>query len=161
MSIITLLLSSAMSLYQIIKFVHVFSVIIAVGFNFSYIVWMVKGKMEKEHLIFALRGIKFMDGKVANPCYGIILISGFSMAYIADYNILSVTWIFYPLILFGIMGILAFGLYSPTLKKQIVMLENNGMDTPQYKAIERRQMLLGGVLFALSVAIIAIMVIKP
>jgi uncharacterized membrane protein len=150
-----------MSLYQIIKFVHVFSVIIAVGFNFSYIVWMVKGKMEKEHLIFALRGIKFMDGKVANPCYGIILISGFSMAYIADYNILSVTWIFYPLILFGIMGILAFGLYSPTLKKQIVLLENNGMDTPQYKAIERRQMVLGGVLFALAVAIIAIMVIKP
>jgi uncharacterized membrane protein len=150
-----------MSLYQIIKFVHVFSVIIAVGFNFSYIVWMVKGKMEKEHLIFALRGIKFMDGKVANPCYGLILISGFSMAYIADYNILSVTWIFYPLILFGIMGILAFGLYSPTLKKQIVLLENNGMDTPQYKAIERRQMVLGGVLFALAVAIIAIMVIKP
>jgi uncharacterized membrane protein len=150
-----------MTLYQILKFIHVFSVIIAVGFNFSYIIWMVKGKMEKDHLLFALKGIKFMDGKVANPCYGLILISGFSMAYIADYNILSVTWIFYPLVLFGIMGILAFAVYSPTLKKQITTLEKRDMDTPEYRAIEKKQMIVGAILFALVVAIIAIMVIKP
>src|SRR5687767_4427202 len=88
-----------MTLYQILKFIHVFSAIIAVGFNFSYIIWMVKGKMEKDHLLFALRGVKFMDGKVANPCYALVLVSGFAMAYVADYNILSVTWILYPLIL--------------------------------------------------------------
>ena len=45
-----------MSLYQILKFIHVFAAIIAVGFNFSYIVWLVKGKMEKEHLLFSLKG---------------------------------------------------------------------------------------------------------
>jgi hypothetical protein len=150
-----------MTLYQVAKFVHVFSAIIAVGFNFSYIIWMVKGKIEKEHLIFALKGIKFMDGKVANPCYGLVLISGFTMAYEAGYNILSVTWILYPLIMFGIMGVLAFAVYSPTLKKQITMLEQDGMDTPAYKAIEKRQMALGGVLFTLAIAIIAMMVIKP
>lgn len=154
-------LGVAMSLYQTMKFIHIFAAIIAVGFNFSYIVWMVKGKMEKEHLIFALRGVKFMDDKVANPCYGLVLISGFSMAYIADYNILSVTWILYPLMLFGVMGILAFAIYSPTLKKQIAMLEKDGINTPQYKAMERKQMVLGGVLFTLAVAILAIMVIKP
>jgi hypothetical protein len=150
-----------MTLYQIIKFIHIFSVIIAVGFNFSYIIWMVKGKMEKNHLLFALRGIKFMDGKVANPCYGLILITGLTMAFIADYNILTVTWIFYPLLLFGIMGVLAFAVYSPTLKKQIVMLEKEDMDTPEYMAIEKKQMAVGGILFTLVVAIIAIMVIKP
>jgi hypothetical protein len=150
-----------MTLYQILKFIHVFSAIIAVGFNFSYIIWMVKGKIEKDHLLFALRGVKFMDGKVANPCYGLIMISGLTMAYIADYNIFSVTWIFYPLILFGIMGVLAFALYSPNLKKQIAILENQGDDTAEYKAIEKKQMVLGGILFTLAVSIIAIMVIKP
>lgn len=150
-----------MTLYQIVKFIHVFSVIIAVGFNFSYIIWMVKGKMEKDHLLFALRGIKLMDGKIANPCYGLILISGFTMAYIADYNILSVTWIFYPLVLFGIMGTLAFAVYSPTLKKQIALVENDGMDTQEYKTIEKKQMVVGAILFILAVSIIAIMVIKP
>ncbi len=150
-----------MTLYQIIKFIHVFAVIIAVGFNFSYIIWMVKGKMEKDHLLFALRGIKFMDGKVANPCYGLILISGLAMAHIAGYSILSVTWILYPLILFGIMGILAFAVYSPTLKKQITMLENDTMDTPEYKAIEKRQMGIGAILFVLALTIVGIMVIKP
>jgi len=150
-----------MTLYQILKFVHVFSVIIAVGFNFSYIIWMVKGKMEKHHLIFALRGIQFMDGKVANPCYGLTLISGLAMAHIAGYSILSVRWIFYPLILFGVMGVLAFAVYSPTLKKQIVMIENDAMDTPEYKVLEKKQMGIGAILFVLAVAIIAIMVIKP
>ena len=150
-----------MTLYQIVKFIHVFSVVIAVGFNFSYIIWMVKGKMEKDHLLFALKGIKFMDGKVANPCYGLILISGFTMAYIADYNILAVTWIFYPLVLFGIMGILAFAVYSPTLKKQIAILEKQDMDAPEYRAVEKKQMVVGAILFVLVVAIIAIMVIKP
>jgi hypothetical protein len=150
-----------MSFYQILKFIHVFAVIIAVGFNFSYIIWMVKGKMEKDHLIFALKGIRFMDGKVANPCYGLILISGLTMAYLAGYNILSVTWILYPLILFGIMGILAFAVYSPTLKKQISMLENDTMDTPEYKAIEKKQMGIGAILFLLAVTIVGMMVIKP
>jgi hypothetical protein len=150
-----------MTLYQVVKFIHVFSVIIAVGFNFSYIIWMVKGKMEKDHLLFALRGIRFMDGKVANPCYGLILITGLTMAYIADYNILSVTWIFYQLVLFGIMGVLAFAVYSPTLKKQIDTLERQDENSPGYRAMERKQMVVGAILFTLAVAIIAIMVIKP
>jgi hypothetical protein len=150
-----------MSLYQILKFVHVFAAIIAVGFNFSYIVWLVKGKMEKEHLLFSLRGIKLMDDRVANPCYGLALITGFSMTYVAGYNILEVSWILYPLILFGIMGILAFGFYSPTLRKQIKIVEKYGGDSPEYKAIEKRQMFIGVTLFVLAVAVVAIMVIKP
>jgi Predicted integral membrane protein (DUF2269) len=150
-----------MSLYQILKFIHVFAAIIAVGFNFSYIVWLVKGKMEKEHLLFSLKGIKLMDDRVANPCYGLALITGFAMAYVAGYNILAVPWILYPLILFAIMGILAFGFYSPTLKKQIKIVEECGGDSSEYKAIEKRQMLIGGILFVLAVAVVAMMVIKP
>ena len=148
-------------MYQILKFVHVFAAIIAVGFNFSYIVWLVKGKMEKEHLLFSLRGIKLMDDRIANPCYGLALITGFAMTYVAGYNILEVPWILYPLILFSIMGILAFGFYSPTLKKQIKIVEEYGGDSPEYKAIEKKQMVIGVALFVLAVAVVAIMVLKP
>ena len=59
------------------------------------------------------------------------------------------------------MGILAFGFYSPTLKKQIKIVEEYGGDSPQYKAIEKKQMLIGVTLFVLAVAVVAIMVIKP
>ena len=150
-----------MSLYQVIKFVHVFSVIIAVGFNFSYIVWLVKGKIQKDHLLFALKGIKLMDDKVANPCYGLAVTTGFAMTYYGGYNILAVSWILYPIILFSIMGILAFGFYSPMLKKQIAVVEKLGSDSPEYKAIEKKQMVLGTILFVLAISIVAIMVIKP
>jgi|SRR5688572_1101049 len=150
-----------MSLYQIIKFIHVFSVIIAVGFNFSYIVWLVKGKIQKDHLLFALKGIKLMDDKVANPCYGLALITGFAMTYYGGYDILAVSWIFYPIILFSIMGILAFVFYSPALKKQIAILEKLGSESPEYKAIERKQTILGVILFTLAISIVAMMVMKP
>lgn len=150
-----------MTLYQILKFIHVFAAIIAVGFNFSYIVWLVKGKMEKGHLLFSLRGIKLMDDRVANPCYGVALITGFAMVYIAGYDILTLSWILYPIILFAIMGILAFGFYSPALKKQIKIVEKYGSDSPEYKAIEKRQMFIGVILFILAVSVVAIMVIKP
>ena len=59
------------------------------------------------------------------------------------------------------MGILAFLVYSPTLKKQIAVLEKLGSDSPEYKAIEKRQLLVGIILFALAISIVAIMVIKP
>ncbi|HEX6223269.1 MAG TPA: DUF2269 family protein [Chryseolinea sp.] len=150
-----------MQLYQILKFIHVFAAIIAVGFNFSYIVWLVRGKMQKEHLLYSLRGIKLMDDRVANPCYGLALISGFAMTYVGEYNILAVSWILYPLILFGIMGLLAFGIYSPNLKKQIKIVEEYGGDSHEYKAIEKKQMLTGVILFVLAFSIVAIMVIKP
>ena len=150
-----------MSLYQILKFVHVFSAIIAVGFNFSYIIWLVKGNMQKEHQLFALKGIKFMDDKVANPSYGIALMSGFAMTYYAGYDILETPWILYPIILFSIMGILAFLFYSPTLKKQISLLEKLGPNSPEYKAIEKKQLATGIILFVLAISIVAIMVTKP
>ena len=150
-----------MQLYQILKFIHVFAAIIAVGFNFSYIVWLVRGKMQKEHLLYSLRGIKLMDDRVANPCYGLALISGFAMTYVGEYNILAVSWILYPLILFGIMGLLAFGIYSPNLKKQIKIVEEFGGDSHEYKAIEKKQMVTGVILFVLAFSIVAIMVMKP
>ena len=59
------------------------------------------------------------------------------------------------------MGILAFGFYSPTLKKQIKIVEEYGGDSPEYKAVEKKQMAIGVTLFALAVAVVAIMVVKP
>ena len=102
-----------------------------------------------------------MDDRVANPCYGLAVTTGFAMTYVAGYNLLEVSWILYPLILFSVMGILAFGFYSPTLKKQIKIAEEYGGDSPEYKAIEKKQLIIGVALFALALAIVAIMVIKP
>jgi hypothetical protein len=150
-----------MDLYAIVKLVHVLVAIIAVGFNLSYVIWLVKGKMETSHLLFSLKGIKLMDDKIANPCYILALLSGLTLTYIAHYNILATPWIFYSLILFAFMGIVGFGFYSPTLSKQIKILQALGSDSAEYKAIDKKQTMLGIVLFTLALLIVAIMVIKP
>jgi len=150
-----------MAWYPIVKFLHVLSAIIAVGFNLSYIVWFAKGKMEHAHLLFALKGIQLMDNYIANPCYILGLLTGGLLAWLGGYNILATGWIFYPLIIFAVMGVVAFGFYSPTLSRQIAILKEQGHESPAYEAIDKRQTLLGILLFFLALLIVVIMVVKP
>ena len=150
-----------MAWYPIIKFIHVLAAIIAVGFNLSYVVWFAKGKIEHSHLLFALKGVKLMDDYIANPCYILGLLTGGLLAWLGGYNILATGWIFYPLIIFAIMGIVAFGFYSPTLSRQIAILQDQGPESPAYEAIDKRQTLLGIILFFLALVIVVIMVVKP
>lgn len=150
-----------MSLYPVVKLLHVLFAIIAVGFNLSYVVWLVKGKIQDQHLLFALNGVKLMDDKIANPSYVLSFLSGLLLAYLGGFNVLTVSWLLIALILFAVMGIVGFGLYSPTLKKQIEVLQEKGSASEEYKVIDRKQTTLGVTLFILALTIVALMVLKP
>jgi len=58
------------------------------------------------------------------------------------------------------MGIVGFGLYSPTLSRQIRILKEQGSGSAAYKAIDRRQTILGILLFTLALVILFIMVTR-
>ena len=150
-----------MSVYNILKLAHIFTAIIAIGFNLSYIVWLVRGKFEVSHLLYSLKGVKLMDDRIANPSYILSAISGLALAYVGGYNILNTGWIFYPIVLFILLGILGFGFYSPALSKLIRALEKYGSESPEYKKSDKKQTILGVILFTIALAIIAIMVLKP
>jgi uncharacterized membrane protein len=148
-------------MYLFVKLFHILFAIIGIGFNLSYVVWLMKAQKEEKHLLFILRGIKFLDDWFANPAYILTLLSGLLMCWIADYDLLKTTWLLYPLVLFSIMGIIGFGFYSPALKKQIRMLELHGNDSDLYKKADKKQIRIGVILFVLAIAILSIMVIKP
>lgn len=148
-------------LFGILKLLHILAAIIAVGFNLSYVVWLVRGKMNRSHQLFALQGVKFMDDWLANPSYIVGLVTGLLMCYINQINIVKVHWILVPLVLFGVMGIVAFGFYSPTLSKQIRLLQEKGDQDSEYKAVDKKQTILGVILFVFALTIVGIMVIKP
>ena len=42
-------------LLLIVKYIHILAAIIAVGFNISYAVWIVRARRNPEHTAFALR----------------------------------------------------------------------------------------------------------
>ena len=111
-----------MTLYTVLKFVHILFAIAAVGFNASYTVWLVRGRRDPENLEFALKGVKFMDDYVANPAYIGLLITGLALILVLPWNLLHSFWLEAALVLWVIVALLGFGVYTPTLSRQIKVL---------------------------------------
>jgi uncharacterized membrane protein len=147
-------------LYLALQFLHVLAAIIAVGFNATYAIWLIRGQRNPAHLDFALRGVKFLDDYVANPAYIALAITGLSMFFIAGYP-LTTFWLDAAAILFIIVAILGFGFYSPTLSAQIRALANSGAESAEYRALSARGTAVGAALGVLVVIIVLLMVIKP
>lgn len=148
-------------LYTALKLVHILLAITAVGFNASYAIWLGRaGQMSKEINEFALQGVKFMDQRIANPAYGLLLVTGLLMVFIGPWS-LTTRWIDAALVLFVILVLMAVFGYTPALRKQIAALETGGPNSPAYKAAAARQNLIG-ILFAVPILLILfLMVFKP
>ena len=147
-------------MYLAILFVHVLSAIIALGYNATYAVWLARGSMQREHLLFALRGIQFMDNRVANPAYGLLLLTGIAMVVISGRSWHQL-WIELALALWFLLAILGFAGYTPALKRQIQIVETSGPDDPAYAAANARQTMFGIITSVMAVVIVALMVFRP
>ena len=75
-----------MDLYPWLKTLHILFAIMAVGFNISYGIWQARAAREPEHMGYALRGIKFLDDRVANPSYAGLLVVGIILILIGPYD---------------------------------------------------------------------------
>jgi uncharacterized membrane protein len=149
------------TVYELLKFVHVLMAILAVGFNASYAIWLRRAAMAPEHEPFALQGIKLLDDRFANPAYGVLLLTGLTMVFTTRGLDLTTFWILLSLILYAITIGLGAAIYTPTLRKQIAELEAEGSRTPRYDALARRSTVTGIVLAVIVVGIVFLMVTKP
>lgn len=150
-------------LYTTLKFLHVLLAIVAVGFNMSY--GLLIGRARKagpdaRELRFALRTVKVMDDYIANPCYVLLLVTGVGMVHVAGLP-WSLVWVHGSLALLVVVAVIGFGFYTPTLRRQIAVLEARGPQDPEFLALSKRGAALGGVLGVLVVIIVALMVFKP
>jgi hypothetical protein len=148
-----------MNWFLLLKTIHVLSAIVAVGSNATYGLWSARGRGDPAHLGFALRGIKFIDDRMANPAYGLLLVSGLIMA-VTTYRI-GLTWILIGLGLFAVLVVVGGGFYTPALKRQITRLDVEGPESPSYRAAEARARALGIFLGVVAVAAVFVMVFKP
>lgn len=148
-----------MTWYSVLKFVHVLLAITAVGSNITYAVWNARGAMDPQHLSFALRGIKFIDDRVANPAYGLLLVTGLTLVAVGQWGLRG--WIVSGLILFVILIVVAVGFYSRVTKRQIEVLETEGEGSATYQQLAGQARLYGIVSGVLALAIVFMMVVKP
>jgi uncharacterized membrane protein len=148
------------TLYLIVKTLHILFAIVAVGFNVSYGVWLALAQRSPEHQAFALRGVKFMDDYIANPCYFLLLISGVVMAFVIGPWGWQ-RWIISALVLWAIAIVVAYAGYTPTLSRQIRVLAAEGSQSAAYRRLENRGRILGAFVGVVVLAILVLMVFKP
>jgi uncharacterized membrane protein len=147
-------------LYPWLKTLHILFAIVAVGFNISYGIWQARAAREPEHMGYALRGIKFLDDRVANPSYAGLLVVGIVLVMIGPYGF-TTFWVAVAIGLYVVMAVVAFLFYSPTLKRQIAAYEAGGAQSAEFVQLGARGRAVGIVLAVLVVAIIVLMVVKP
>ncbi len=150
-------------LYLSLKLVHVLLAITAVGFNASYGVIVGRARkadIDGREIRFALRTVQFMDDYVANPCYILLLITGVGMVQVAGYP-WALKWIHGSMALLFLLAALGFGLYSPTLRKQIAALDARGPQDPEFIRLSKRGGMLGGIMGLITLGIVYLMVFKP
>jgi uncharacterized membrane protein len=147
--------------YELLKYLHVLMAIVAVGFNASYAIWLRRAAGDPEHRAFALRGVKFLDDRFANPAYAVLLVTGLIMVLTTPGLHLTTLWVLVALILYTTTVILAAGVYTPTLRKQIETLEAEGADSERYLTLAKRSTVSGIVLGVIVTVIVFLMVTKP
>jgi uncharacterized membrane protein len=147
--------------YTVVKFFHVLLAIIAVGFNASYGIWVSRAAKESEHELHVLRGVKILDDRFANPAYAVLLLTGLWMVRLGGYRLFDTFWLYTSLGIYIVTALTAILVYTPTLKKQIALLEAGQRATPQYARVEKRGSVVGILLGVFVVGIVFLMVTKP
>ncbi len=147
--------------YELTKFVHVLLAIVAVGFNASYGIWLARAAKEPQLTqSHVLRTIKFLDDRVANPAYGLLLVTGLFMVFDAGIPF-SRLWIAAGIALWLVLVFVGLGVYTPTLRAQIRALETLGPGSEEYQRLASRGRNVGIVLALIVVVIVFLMVTKP
>jgi uncharacterized membrane protein len=150
----------ALQTYEVLKFFHVLLAIVAVGFNASYAIWLARAAREPEHEGFALRGVKLLDDRFANPAYALLLVTGLLMVWVGHLE-LAQFWLLTALVLYAVAVGLGLFVYTPTLRAQIAALEASGSGSPEFQVLAKRGTTVGIVLAVDVIAIVFLMVTKP
>ncbi len=149
-----------MLLFLLIKWIHVLSAITAVGANITYGIWISRATRQPEVLPFVLYSIKVIDDRVANPLYVLLLLTGLTMALILPIP-LSTPWLMTALILYAIAAVLGMLVFVPIFRREIELLESEGVTSPGFRSYARGARVLG-IVVGIDVLIITfLMVVKP
>jgi uncharacterized membrane protein len=149
-----------MDFYPWLKALHILLAIVAVGFNISYGIWQARASREPEHMGHVLRGIKFLDDRVANPAYAGLLVVGVILVVIGPWEFTQL-WVYLAIALYVVLAIIAFAVYSPTLTRSIAAFDAGGASSPEFTELAARTRVVGAVLGVLVIVLILDMVLKP
>ena len=148
------------TVYEVVKFLHIFMAIIAIGFNASYGIWLRRAAQEPQHTSHVLKTIKALDDRFANPAYAVLLVTGLLMVGFY-WPRLTDFWVSSSLAIYAVLTIVGLGVFTPTLRRQIAIVEADGPSSPEFQSLSRRSSIVGAFLAVMVVVIVFLMVTKP
>jgi hypothetical protein len=146
------------ALYTLLVFAHILTAMMAIGFNFTYVVWIQRGQRNPETLPFALKGVKFIDDFLANPLYIAAGVTGLLMILMGK-SVAS--FLVVAIILYLIDMAAAYLIYTPMLSRQIKILADKGFSSAEYRTIAGRSNVVGALLGVGALVIVALKIFEP
>jgi uncharacterized membrane protein len=149
-----------MSLFLVLKFIHIVAAIVAVGMNISYGIWIGRAGSDPTQTGFAVKTIRFIDNRIANPAYGLLLITGLLMVFTLPVPITTL-WIVIALVLYVALLVVAIAFYSPTLRNQVRLVDAGDTTSAEFERLASRGQMFGIALGVIVFLILVTMVFKP
>ncbi len=146
--------------YLLLKWLHILAAVAALGSNLTYGVWLSLAAQDQKALTFALRGIQRLDRRMANPSYGVLLITGLLMLLVGRLPI-TLPWLLVALVLYVAIAVLGIAVYAPLVRRQIQLAETVGPASAEYRETSARSIRMGILTIGIVTVIAFLMVVKP
>jgi uncharacterized membrane protein len=147
------------SWYLVLRFIHILAAIVAVGSNITYGVWAARSASDPAHTSYTLKGVRFIDNRIANPAYGVLFLSGLIMIFAGHWGFQL--WVIVAIVLFIAIAVLGFAIFTPLVRDQIRLVDSGQTASAEFQRLANRSRMLGPVLGILVLVILAMMVFKP
>lgn len=147
------------SWYLVLKYIHILAAIVAVGSNITYGAWAALSARDPAHVSFTLKGIRFLDNRIANPAYGVLFLSGLIMVFAGDFGFQL--WVIVAIVLFIAIAVLGFAIFTPLVRNQIRLADSGQTASAEFQRLANRSRTLGPILGILVLLILVMMVFKP
>ncbi len=147
-----------MSVYLVVKFVHILVAIVAVGSSAGSSLWLRLAMRSPAHLPFALRSAKFLDDVLTRPGLIVLLVTGLWMA--ASRWTLALFWIRAAVGLLLLVLVLLYVVVGP-LMRRLIDAADDGLASKNWARRERLFELTGGGSGLIIILIVWLMVAKP
>ena len=144
--------------YLAYKYAHIFIAIIALGTSAASGIVLEFFADHPSHGAYVLRMVRRLLSFVVVPGYVLMLATGMWMGHLAA--LLDSRWTESAMNLWGI-GFFFIALSLVILRKQIVLFEADGAETPAYRRLSLLNRLAGGATGLVIVVILYFMVFKP
>lgn len=91
--------------WQILKLVHILSVIVALGANLTYACWLARAGRDPDRLVFVIESIGRLDRRIANPAYIVAFLAGAGIVLTGPFSF-GTLWVGAAIVLYVLVALL-------------------------------------------------------